>query len=446
MRKSSSPSIASQPSSPGKAKSWALALILASMWAACGSEPEPVQPGDGVPSELRAGNWNRVRGQVPLTPDQWEEANQLTALGYADGVQEAPEIVQVTRHDGARAGTGLNFYVSGQAPEAFLIDMQGQVLHHWSHDYAELWPELEVKPDASGIGKWRRAHLYPNGDILAIHEGIGMIRLDADSKLLWQYPGRTHHDMHVTAEGRIWTLAREVGIHPVFSDERVSMDDVLVELDADGQELSRLSILECLQNVDSPLLQKIEYPDMFHANSIEVLDGKLDGRVAGFEAGNLLISLRHVHALVVIDVAARKVVWSLEGDFRWQHDAQITEAGSLLLYDNHRLPEAAPISKILEFDPASKELIWSFEGNSKEPFYSKTCGTTQRLGNQNTLITESDGGRAFEITSQGEVVWEYYNPHRGGPGNEFIACLFALHRVGPQADFDWLQGPFASEE
>lgn len=446
MRILSFPSFANQPSSLGKPRSWILILVIASTLAACGGEPEPVPALDEVPSELRAGNWNRVRSQVPLTPEQLEQANDLTALGYADGVQEAPEIVQVTRYDPARAQQGLNFYVSGQAPEAFLIDMQGQVQHHWSHDYALLWPQLKIRPNASGIGKWRRAHLYPNGDILAIHEGIGMIRLNADSKLLWQYPGRTHHDMHVTEEGHIWTLAREVGIHPVFSDERVSMDDLLVELDKDGNQLRRLSILECLQNVDSELLQKIEFPDMFHANSIEVLDARLEGQAAGFEAGNILVSLRHLHALVVIDVEAEEVVWSLEGDFRWQHDAQITESGSLLLFDNHRLPEAAPISKILEFDPATGELLWSFEGSSREPFYSKTCGTTQRLGNQNTLITESDGGRAFEITPQGEVVWEYYNPHRGGPGNEFIACLFALHRIGPQAGFDWLQGPARSEE
>ena len=45
------------------------------------------------------------------------------------------------------------------------------------------------------------------------------------------------------------------------------------------------------------------------------------------------------------------------------------------------------------------------------------------------LITESDNGRAIEITRDKEVVWEFYNPHRAGPAEELIATLFELKRV-----------------
>jgi hypothetical protein len=31
----------------------------------------------------------------------------------------------------------------------------------------------------------------------------------------------------------------------------------------------------------------------------------------------------------------------------------------------------------------------------------------QRLPNGNTLICEADFGRLFEVTAQGELVWEY---------------------------------------
>jgi len=58
-----------------------------------------------------------------------------------------------------------------------------------------------------------------------------------------------------------------------------------------------------------------------------------------------------------------------------------------------------------------------------------TCGAADRLPNGNTLITESDGGRAFEVTQQAEVVWEFYNPHRAGDNREFIATLFEVIRL-----------------
>lgn len=36
-------------------------------------------------------------------------------------------------------------------------------------------------------------------------------------------------------------------------------------------------------------------------------------------------------------------------------------------------------------------------------------GKQQPLENGNILIAEADGGRAFEVTRDGEVVWEFIN-------------------------------------
>ena len=44
-------------------------------------------------------------------------------------------------------------------------------------------------------------------------------------------------------------------------------------------------------------------------------------------------------------------------------------------------------------------------------FYSAYQGAAQRLSNGNTHITESVAGRLFEVTSSGEVVWEYIVPY-----------------------------------
>jgi hypothetical protein len=38
--------------------------------------------------------------------------------------------------------------------------------------------------------RWRRAHLFPNGDVLAIYEGFGLVKIDKDSKS-WSGPGST---------------------------------------------------------------------------------------------------------------------------------------------------------------------------------------------------------------------------------------------------------------
>ena len=45
-----------------------------------------------------------------------------------------------------------------------------------------------------------------------------------------------------------------------------------------------------------------------------------------------------------------------------------------------------------------------------ESFFSPTRGSNQRLPNGNTFIADSDNGRLFEVTTEGEIVWEFLNP------------------------------------
>ena len=57
--------------------------------------------------------------------------------------------------------------------------------------------------------------------------------------------------------------------------------------------------------------------------------------------------------------------------------------------------------------------------------------------NGNTLITESNFGRAFEVTPEKNIVWEYYSPERTGPDDVFIAQIFEMERVAPSS-VPWL--------
>ena len=48
---------------------------------------------------------------------------------------------------------------------------------------------------------------------------------------------------------------------------------------------------------------------------------------------------------------------------------------------------------------------------------------TQKLPNGNVLITESSGGRLFEVTPDKRIVWEYINPVRVGEKDRYIPWL-----------------------
>ena len=77
-------------------------------------------------------------------------------------------------------------------------------------------------------------------------------------------------------------------------------------------------------------------------------------------------------------------------------------------------------------------LIWSYLADPPEDFFSKARGGAQQLPNGNVLITETDKGRAFEVTLEGEIVWEFYNDvWRDRRGKNKRGAIYRMTRVDP---------------
>ncbi len=381
------------------------------------------------------------RDDEGLTDEQRRLLEQLESIGYLSGSTEAPDLVGVTIHNEDLSCSGYNFYTSGHAPEAILMDMDGNVLHRWRLDCNDVW---RGHPDGIAGSKyndthWRRAYLYENGDILAIFEGLGIIKLDKDSNLIWAHPGREHHDLEVMPSGEVYVLTREAKVIPRLAPVRPIQEDFVSILDVDGNETARISLLECFENSDtySPILinRRTRTGDIFHTNTLEVLDGRIEEVVPAFKAGRILTSMLNLNAIAVVDLDLKEVVWAYRGEFRKQHDPRIIDNGHLLLFNNNRGGDGQ--SSVLEYDPATMEIVWAYRGTAREPLYTRSCGAAQRLPNGNTLMTESDNGRAIEVTPEKEIVWEFLNPERAGEENEFIATLFEVVRLPAEFPVEW---------
>ncbi len=158
-----------------------------------------------------------------------------------------------------------------------------------------------------------------------------------------------------------------------------------------------------------------------------------------FRAGNLLLSIRELDALAVLDPEREEIVWAARGPWARQHEPTVLDDGRLLLFDNRGAGPGR--SRVLEIDPIGLEILWSFAGPAASPLDSETCGVARRLANGNTLVVESDGGRALEATRDGRVVWEWYNPHRAGERNELIAAVLDMEVLPADYAPAWLDPP-----
>jgi hypothetical protein len=149
--------------------------------------------------------------------------------------------------------------------------------------------------------------------------------------------------------------------------------------------------------------------DYFHPNALSILpDTPLGRRDNRFSEGNLLVCFRNINQVAVLEKTTTKVLWAWgEGELEWPHHPTMTPAGNILIFDNGVERES---SRVIELNPVTLEIEWVYGSGPEEHFYSYSKGSAQRLPNGNTLICDSDNGRAFEVTAGGEIVWEWFNP------------------------------------
>lgn len=349
----------------------------------------------------------------------------------------------VTIHDAERAHPGLNLYSPRESHRAFLLDMEGEIVHQWDTfiDEHDTWQLVEP------VGE---------GELLVITPNRRLLRVDRDSNIRWRLDRRVHHDVAVAESGELYVLAREERRTQRSGRSVPILDDVILRLSPSGEIVDRLSIfslfgdhvpartwglLERWLQSDAAIAQMEESarktgfrlengkpPDLFHTNSIEIMERDLPGVS---RAGALLISIREISTVAIVDFDARRIDWAWgPGIIRRQHHPSLLDNGNILIYDN--LGGRAGRTRVLEVDPVTDEIRWEFNGEPPETFFSALRGGCQRLPNGNTLITESDRGRVFEISPDGDVVWEFYNPVMRDGGKERSA-IYRLRRLAPDA-------------
>ncbi len=198
--------------------------------------------------------------------------------------------------------------------------------------------------------------------------------------------------------------------------------------------------------------------DWMHLNSVSMLGPNKwfragDGR---FHPDNIIWSGRETNIMAILDKKTGRIVWQIGPDYvgtnAWQklgqiigphHVHMIPEGlpgeGNILVFDNGgwagygapnpgspagRRNALRDYSRVLEFNPVTLDVVWQYPAQEAgfgmpvlgSKLYSPLMSSAQRLPNGNTLITEGNSGRIFEVTAEHETVWEYINPYHGKKG------------------------------
>jgi len=356
-----------------------------------------------------------------------EMLRSVPYLSFSDsGVDESKGHVEF--YDREKAYLGYNLYCSKSVGEAYLLDMNGQVIHRWTETSTG---------DSSTL---QHAVMLENGDLMMIRQPMELLRLNWNSELIWKKKLRAHHEVAHAPDGSLYTIIALDEIN--YRGHRVVFDAIL-HLTADGEEIGRWSPYEHLGELKGFLdtrsfldtvfdsissgwspgdehsaeVKKKEIQgqadkkyDYFHMNTITILSGAVLGeRDSRFQRGNLLVCFRNVNQIAVLEKDTYRVLWAWgEGELEWPHHPTMLQNGHILVFDNGLFTRN--YSRVLELDPVTESIVWEYKAEAPEDFYTSIGGSAQRLPNGNTLICETNKARAFEVTQEGEVVWEWLNP------------------------------------
>jgi uncharacterized protein (UPF0248 family) len=373
-------------------------------------------------------------------------------------------MVEVEQNTLKRGGTGLRACDPEKAFAGFtlfaphfvgsktvyLIDLGGKVVHSWNLPYS---------PGLSGY-LTERGTLFFNGrspeeNFLSRFPFKGGVVLEADwnGNVLWEvrHPDHHHHGI-LLRNGNV--LLHCMGQVPEEIARLVKGG--MVEKDMQSGQYAPLSKAEAGKMYSDYIAEVTRAGEtVWEWRTWEHLDPEADGiseiqaprtmwaqgnSVQELPDGDILASFRPTSTVVRIARKTGQIVWKLGPPMvAGQHAPTLLANGNILIFDNgtHRLDDSMPYSRAIEVNPATNEVVWKYQDAPAWNFFSPRMGIAQRLANGNTLLTESSFGRFFEVTREGEIVWEYVNPFFGrpffgGPAHSQTNQVFRALRYSPE--------------
>jgi hypothetical protein len=324
---------------------------------------------------------------------------------------------------------GTNVWCSVRSSEVHFMDLEGRVLR-----------SLQL-PDP-GVGHDCMARPTPDGGFVSL-ASPQLVKWSPELEIEWTSSDGHHHDAFPAADGTITTFSERPGWIDYRGRRLEIRDHAIVTLGPDGRPRREVALSLLLRDLiresrlrnllaleeepgEEARRQRSVFSDVFHPNGIVVLDRDLGPA----RAGDVLICARELDRIAIVDLDARRVVWSWgEAELDGPHHPTLLADGAILVFDNGR---RRGWSRLLEVDPRRSQIRWQWRATPPEAFHSGVRGSVEPLANGNLLVTESTRGRVFELTRAGRVVWEFRNPERTEDGRT-RRQIYRMLRLPPDA-------------
>ncbi|MCX7011555.1 MAG: aryl-sulfate sulfotransferase [Candidatus Sumerlaeota bacterium] len=325
-----------------------------------------------------------------------------------------------------KVAPGYVLYSPDHSKKFLLLNLDGEIVHEW--------PAF-----TSHFG-----YLLPNGHLLLDTEfspdrDCGVLELDWNGKEVWFHEAQVHHDFQRLDNGNTMIVCqREVDKPEICA--RTLLSTYLIEVDPAGKTVWEWHSEEHIEELKRLTGQKfpVDNPDWTHSNTVCVLPETPAARDRRFKPGNVMVSHRNLDTAIVIERETGEIVWAWgPGTMDKQHATIMLPNGHMICFDNG---SGRKWSAVWEVEPISGRIVWSYKGDPPTSFFAAALSNAQRLPNGNTFIcsgSQPDFGRLFEVTPQGEIVWDFQNPYAEYAEGQKI--VYRAYKYPPEMIEKWLR-------
>ena len=243
----------------------------------------------------------------------------------------------------------------------------------------------------------------------------------ADGEIVWQWSAFDHTIQDFDPEKSNYGVVTD---HP----ERIDINFALAEETCSrGRHLDwqHANALDYNAELDQIMLTLRRFSEIWvidHSTSVEEAAGSAGGN--GGKGGDLLYRWGNPRAYRAGTAGDQRLFWPHNA--HWIPEG-LPGAGNVLIFNNgaeypgmeRGYSSVDEISLPAEgynyrLDEGSvygpNEHVWTYAADPPDSFYAPASSGAQRLPNGGTLITDAPAGRIFEVTREGEMVWEFVNP------------------------------------
>lgn len=359
-----------------------------------------------------------------------------------------------------KAFPGYTLFAPKHFTKIYLMDNDGMIVNEWKSEYE---PGQSVY--LLDNGNMLHCCLTKNKAFIGGGEGGRLEEFDWDGNLVWEYwlsddANLMHHDIAPMPNGNVLAMvvehksieeAVQAGFDPRGIRDGKLFPDYIVEIEKTGPKSGRI-VWEW--HVWDHLIQDFDKTKDNYGD-VAVNSGKVDpnGSGRGTKAfWNHFNSIDYNAELdqIVLSCRGNSEIWIIDhgitteeargpkGDllYRWgnpstyqqngqqtlfqQHDSQwipndYPGAGNILVFNNglgrgHSSVDELEIATNRDGSYGKTKVVWSYTDPDPSTFFSQEISGAHRLPNGNTLICAGVHGTLFEVTPEGETVWEYVNP------------------------------------